>query len=504
MDRLACISIPGFPIQLLCKEHPEWRGYPIAVVAENKPQGKILWVNERARSLKILPGCRYAYGLSLAPELRAAQVSDALVEHGVQEVAKILRTFSPDVEPCTDVSGVFWVAASGLVRLYGTLEVWGKEIRARLHASQFESVIVVGFSKFFTYAASKSNPDQRLVVFRDKTTEREQALCVSLESMNLKSAVRDSLLRLKIETLGQFIRLPAGGVLKRFGREAYLLHQLASGKQWHPFVPIFPPSQFLHSVVLDDPEQDSNRIIFIVKRALDPLLYKLAVYHFALETLHIELILDKVQLAAEKWNFVVRPAEPTLDSRSLLRLVRIRMESNPPPSGVVEIIITIRETQATREQLTLFTKDAKRNVVAADEAFARIRAEFGNTAVVKPVLREGHLPESQYRWQPISGARIPNQALVRSSKHKSLIRYIYEHPNKIPQLSRADRGGGWMIGGNRQVNIVDSHGPFTLSGGWWIREVHRKYYFVETQDGDFLWVYYDRQRREWFLHGMVG
>ena len=31
----------------------------------------------------------------------------------------------------------------------------------------------------------------------------------------------------------------------------------------------------------------------------------------------------------------------------------------------------------------------------------------------------------------------------------------------------------------------------------------RDYYFVETRRGEVLWVYYDRRRRGWFLHGRV-
>ncbi|MFB3820091.1 MAG: DNA polymerase Y family protein, partial [Candidatus Methylomirabilales bacterium] len=71
MDRLACIDLPAFPLQLLLQDHPEWRGLPAAVVAEDKPQAALLWVNEHARRAGILPGQRYAAALSLALDLRA-------------------------------------------------------------------------------------------------------------------------------------------------------------------------------------------------------------------------------------------------------------------------------------------------------------------------------------------------------------------------------------------------------------------------------------------------
>jgi len=33
--------------------------------------------------------------------------------------------------------------------------------------------------------------------------------------------------------------------------------------------------------------------------------------------------------------------------------------------------------------------------------------------------------------------------------------------------------------------------------------VERDYYYAETQHGEILWLFYDRPRRRWFLHGEV-
>lgn len=51
-------------------------------------------------------------------------------------------------------------------------------------------------------------------------------------------------------------------------------------------------------------------------------------------------------------------------------------------------------------------------------------------------------------------------------------------------------------------------GPYIVSGGWWNRsfpggEVHREYHYARTEDGEILWVYYDRRRRRWYLTGKV-
>ncbi|MCA9661507.1 MAG: hypothetical protein KC486_24420, partial [Myxococcales bacterium] len=47
------------------------------------------------------------------------------------------------------------------------------------------------------------------------------------------------------------------------------------------------------------------------------------------------------------------------------------------------------------------------------------------------------------------------------------------------------------------------HGPYRVSGGWWVRAVERDYYYAETTGGELLWLFFDRPRRRWFLHGVV-
>src|SRR3972149_6402716 len=68
--RLAGVGLAAFPLQLLLRRHPEWVAHPMAVVAEDRPQGLILWVNEEARRAGVLSGLRYAAGCSLTAELR--------------------------------------------------------------------------------------------------------------------------------------------------------------------------------------------------------------------------------------------------------------------------------------------------------------------------------------------------------------------------------------------------------------------------------------------------
>jgi protein ImuB len=44
-------------------------------------------------------------------------------------------------------------------------------------------------------------------------------------------------------------------------------------------------------------------------------------------------------------------------------------------------------------------------------------------------------------------------------------------------------------------------GPYTISGGWWVRDIHRNYHFAETEEGEIVWLYFDEKRGRWMEVG---
>ena len=217
MDRTACIDLPAFPLQLLLRRQPRWRAYPVAVVESDRPQARILWVNERARASRILPGMRYAAGLSLTGDLRAAEVPAKEIDGAVAELVERLRRHSPRVEPSRDDPGAFWLDASGLTRLYGSLDTWAGGVRAGLDRQGFTSVLAVGFGRFGAYAVAKAG--RGLVVLRSPDEERAAVRRVPLDRLTLEPEARDTLHKLGVQSLGQFLDLPPEGIARRFDAE---------------------------------------------------------------------------------------------------------------------------------------------------------------------------------------------------------------------------------------------------------------------------------------------
>ena len=535
MDRMACVELPAFPLQLLLKRHPDWAGRPVAVVDRDKPQGMILWVSEQARAARIRTGMRYSAGLSLAHTLHAGEVPPADVERGVAAVVKRLQRFSPDVEPCGDEPGVFWLNASGLSYLHASPGRWAREIVASLRACGFRAAVAVGFTRFGTYAVAKTvvpgktagaagatgavssavsvgavrnagtiTSGDPVAVLRDPAGERVRAGRVRLSRLGIDPALRDSLHKLGVRTVGAFLRLPSEGVRRRFGSQAQRLHRLAAGELWTPLQPLRAPEPHVARHDLDEPETDTVRLLFLVKRLLDRVLATMAAGHRALVELTLHLRLDRAGAQTER----VRPAAPTLDVVLLMNLVRLRLEALALEAGVTEVRVTGRAEPITAVQQGLFVERPSRDRAAADRALARVRAEFGDGAVVRALLCEAHLPEARFAWEPVGAVSPPEPREVAC---RPMVRRIHARALALPQPRIGEKRGPEPGAGPdcRSVReegagyVRDLAGPYLVSGGWWRSAVHREYYFARMRDGDMLWVYYDRPRRRWRWQGQV-
>jgi len=489
---MACVNLAAFPLQLLLRDHPDWQAHPAAVVDQDKAQGIILWVNDRARRLHILPGMRYAAGLSLSRHLRAGVISATIVENAIDTLLPRFRFFTADVEPSHDEPGVFWLEASGLSLLYPSLQKWAELIRSDLASVGLQGSVAVGFSRFGSYAAAKTC--RTALVFH---TPGEESACTSdvpVERLSFTPRTRNFLTKLGIHTLGGFLALPASEVRLRLGQEAHRLHQLASGDLWAPIQPEGPIEPVTAQIFIDHPESNHVRLMAVIEDLLRPLLYSLNKRNERMKSLSLHLLLDD---KAERTE-TLRPANPTLDASQILNLLQLRLEATELTAGVIEIRMELQGAPPDFQQRELFQGESARDYEAANRALARLRAQFGDGALLRARPRAGHLPEARFTWEPMETLSAPRPRKVRL---RPLVRRFFQKPVELP--NKGVRNPGAKI--PDPLSTRESLGPHIISGGWWAsHDVHREYHFVRTHGGRWLWIYYDQRRRSWFLHGEVS
>jgi protein ImuB len=171
MGLRGCISIDSLPLQILLNDNPGWAGTPIALTREERPQSSILALNREAREKGLAVGMKYASALSIVPDLRARAVPADRIAEARAHLVQSLIAFTPDIELCPFDADALWVWVEGLRSLYTTEAAWSQKVRCSLEAEGFQAIIVIGFTRFGTYAIARRTR-ARSVVFA--TREQEQ------------------------------------------------------------------------------------------------------------------------------------------------------------------------------------------------------------------------------------------------------------------------------------------------------------------------------------------
>ena len=506
-ERVACVEIPALPLQLLLLDRPQWRELPTAVVEADRPQAKLSWVNEPARRSRILPGMRFAAARSLAGDLRASVVADARIESAREQLFELLLNFSPRVEPEAGPdgrAGTWWVDPNGMLLLWGELDAWALAVQQALGERGFTATVVVGFQRFRCQAIARGRSrihDRHgggTWVLPDRRREARMAAAVPLDRLGISARLRDDLASLGVRTLGEFMALPRAELRARFGREAERLHKRGSDDHWRPMQARELVDPVATRVELEPPEQDITRLLRRIHPSLEQLLARLADRGCAMSGLDLRLGLDHADDHRER----LEPAAPTLDSRQIVELLRLRLEAVTLPAAVEDFALALEGQRTDPRQIALFRARARRDLEAAERALARLRAAFGDQAVTQASLRAAHLPEARVSWSAATRVRFPEARHMQvEGGLPPRIRRLLPRPKALPPRSRHEPDG-WII--DPKLGPVERlHGPYRASGGWWVREVQRDYYFAQTRSGTVLWVFYDRPRRSWYLHGWL-
>ena len=499
MPRTACVDVYSLPLQLLLRRlgpalagRPGAAEVPVAVVTEDKPLGTVTAVNRAARQAGVRTGMRYAAALAMASNLQAGTVPEEEIGTGIAGIEEVLHRFTPVVEPAslTDAdlaeAGVFWLSIGGLRRHYRSFDALARKMVAALQDAGLYCSVVAGFSHFGTYALAKELASRRqpYTVVSDAESERERARAVAIEHLPLAPEVRDILERLDVLTVGDFLQLPYAELLRRFGPEVGTVFAFASGDLDLPVQGAAQLEQLSRHRRLQARETDCERLCRHCADLLASLLVELSQRDSALVELEIALLLENGRTRAES----IRPAIPTLRGDRLEELIQLRLGSLTLDDAVEEVTLEVLHTPLVSGQSELFHQGG-RDLSGGAEAFARIRAEFGNSAIVQARLQSSHLPDGEFSWEPMLVPAAPMPSTEFASIASRMVRRILASPLPIPPPD---------------ISTTQISGPFLVSSGWWGPNTHdRAYYFVVTEEGDMQWLFRERQSGRWYLQGWV-
>jgi protein ImuB len=329
-------------------------------------------------------------------------------------------------------------------------------------------------------------------VLGDPAQEARLAGRVALARLGIEPRLRDELAMLGVHTVGELLALPRAGLHVRYGAQAARLHDFLNGKSWTPLLPRTPVEPLIVRLEVEPPDDDLTRLLFGLKGTLHGLADRLLAQQHAITALELRFELERGPAHSER----VETAAPTLDVVQLVDLLRLRFADVALASPVERIVIEVEHTRVHPRQLALH-KERTRDLEAAARALARLRASFGPDSVTRARLREAHLPEATFHFEPVREVQRPRARVQPSSA--PLVRRLFSRPMPLPALP-GHEPERWL---GEHGAVAAMHGPYRIAGGWWTRRRERDYYYVETRTGELLWLFYDRPLRRWFLHGTV-
>jgi len=528
--RIVCIDIPLLALQILRRDHPAWAPFPLAVIAEDRPQASVLSVSRSARDLGVRPGMRYAAALAISRELRAAPVALERIAEVRSELVGALHRLSPRVEPDAVMSSVIWVDPKGMLALFSSYQRWAQEAQSALDVLDLLGTVVVGFRRMPALAVARGLPrngapkkgaaendrGNGIVVLASIDEERKRAAATPLDRLEISPALAEALRLLGVRTLGELLALPIGEVSVRLGPEAARFHRSFSSRSQPsdpqdgepPLSPVAPASPIEIEAEIDPPDDDRARLLFCTKGALHALMASLIERRMALGALSLTLSLEHaVNLVPRPpVTFGLEPAVASRDVTQLTELMRLKLEVLELPARVTRLKLEAQPTELSGTQLLLTESARRRDPSALARGLSRLRAVFGDDAVTRASLESSWAPEATFRWEPIRPRDPtfdrsmeqprPRVELAPASTEPRLMRRVLPTPWALP----SDGRGLPKIGGT----LMRLVGPYRVQSGWWSEGLLlRDYFYAEREDGAILWLFRDQSTGHWFLQGMI-
>lgn len=503
--RIVCIDVPALALQILRRDHPEWGGFPLAVVAEDRPQASVLSVSRSARDLGIRPGMRYAAALGISRELRAAPVAKERIGEVRAELVGALHRLSPRVEPDRERESVIWVDPRGMLALFGSYARWAEEAQAALDALNLFGTVVVGFSRMPALAVARGATRDRgrgngIVVLSSEEEEAQRAAITPLARLEIPVTIAEALHLLGVRTLGELLALPIGEVSVRLGPDAAALHRAFAGRAEAPMNPAAHPDPIEIEAEIEPPDDDRARLLFCVKGALHALMAALVERRLGLGTLHVSLHLERAAnlVPQEPLCFSLEPAVASRDTTQLVELIRLRLEGIQLVSRVERLRLSATPAVLEGTQLLLSESPRRRDPAALARGLSRLRAAFGEDAVTQASLESSWAPEASFRWQPIRDLPAPKPRLDSpGTSPPRLLRRVLDKPIALA----SDARGLPDLGPEPLLRLI---GPYRVQAAWWSEDrLMRDYFYAERKDGAILWLFRDHTSGHWFLQGAL-
>jgi protein ImuB len=460
----AAIYIPEFPTLAWLRQDHCARGTAAAVTEGVAPLERVVSFNRAAREIGI------AHGMSKVQADTSGNVffhPRSIVEEktALDLVFEAAERFSPRVQVIASpvnayanaqhLAAVLLLDQSGTETLFGDAKSFAEKIQSALSALQFPANVAVAPNAEASLLLARSYTGVTAV---DEAEIEAKLAPLPLTMLRCDAAVLSTLKRWGIRNLGELATLPETALISRIGQRGKRLQRLAVGREDHLLVPEDPSFVLAEQVELDSPLESLESLLFIVSPMLDAML-KQAIHHaYALRSVTIVLTLEK----AAPHTLEIRPAVPVQGKDLLLKLLNLKLQSNPPLAGILGVILTAEPAIPQVAQRGLFQAQFP-EPDTLDLLIARLNSIVGEDNVGSPVLTNG-FEEDGFVMGPFQPSAETKGSLRPVAPRFALRRY-----RPAPRVKVVSQGAipSLLFWKGERLGLERVAGPWKSSGYWW-------------------------------------
>lgn len=390
--RIAYLGAAEFGAAVARQMEPALAGQPLVLLDD---QGRVLAVDSRAAGAGITPGQSERQAVARCPAAVLRPASRYPIYEAEARLADCLARYAGRWQPAGLGCAYLDTAGIGGDRL-----AWGRALGAEVERLGGAPALGLSGSKFGSLAAGLAAGRGRVLV----VAPERQAAFLADQPAGLLPLAADAVRQLRylgIRTLGQYVRLPAAGVLARWGRAGLTAQAWARGLDDRPVV---PPAELPHvaaRIEFEAPVADRTILLAALMRRTEGLLAPLQARLQAVGRLALAVTRGdgRTLPAAHVFPLPTAAAEPIRHALAAL-LDRLAWDGE----GAAEVTLTLAGiTDAPAGQLALFADPAPRAELAA--LLDRLAARFGSEAFRMAVLADPThpLPERRVMWRMFDG-----------------------------------------------------------------------------------------------------